>query len=752
MDKEKRTDWIHGTGREPSSRPSFTAIAAGRFSFLGSLFTPALLSCLCLLLPLLSLNAQEEEPAPEPAEPGFPLEVVGVTVSPHEHPQGIQFAAETAQPPAGRVQIFLRNKAPHNSERPEDTVHINVLRINGNEPKRYVFNKVWAWEDSPDDWPEGDTSLPPGALSVFSFNSLSPQWVEPGSSFEVEFTDWLNARKNVLELTLPQPQARISSLCFLSSGTDPLRPDSLVFYLENLSQKNWKLSSVRIYQPYLKSSFRLLREIATLERISTYPASGVLQPGQKLAAIVIPPSHLKLTTAVIEVCLENPAKSSEQLCLWEQLRVRRESFDIGAGWISAPLSEGGNILSSETWLKTLKSLHINTANIQNIQGYTDQTDRGGLYQIYPLKLMGPAQPLPEFDTDSTLPNIHAAESLGNVQDDINHCPPQDALALLRVYGGFRIPTALILTDPWSWRHYAGISDYPHFNISRLAIPNQFEEWEAYERWGRPINWGAPLETMGILTRNLRDNNRPLSIAAWVQGPFDGWSGSGERKRLAPTPDELRHLAWQTLSARVSSLNWFNLNIGSLVQYRDLITPIQKINREALTLEIFFLYGDSWENRITETTDKKPRPDWELSSMICPRGALLTALDLDYEIDRGSRTFRFRRPRESKFEFSLPLFLRAPLEVFRIDADGTYDVAYQVTSEGVEISDKQSLAAIYIATRDRQLRPDFEKRRQYFQQLEKSYLFDPADNRRDYNLLKTLAGQAGSIIPEEAPEK
>ena len=256
--------------------------------------------------------------------------------------------------------------------------------------------------------------------------------------------------------------------------------------------------------------------------------------------------------------------------------------------------------------------------------------------------------------------------------------------------------------------------------------------------------------MGILTRNLRDNNRPLSIAAWVQGPFDGWSSAGERKRLAPTPEELRHLAWQTLSARVSSLNWFNLNIGSLVQYRDLITPIRKLNREALTLEIFFLYGDSWQNRTQLTPGEDPRPDWELSSIICPRGALLCALDLDYELNRSGRTFEFRRPRESKFEFSLPLFLKSPLEVFRIDADGTYDVPYQVTSEGVEITDKQSLAAIYIATRDKQLRPDIEKRRLYFVQEELDFKFDPAESRRDFSLLKSLAKQAGSIVPEETP--
>ena len=54
---------------------------------------PLLFSALLcsLLFPVQALHAQEKEPAPAtPAEPSFPLKVVGVTVSPHEHPRGIE--------------------------------------------------------------------------------------------------------------------------------------------------------------------------------------------------------------------------------------------------------------------------------------------------------------------------------------------------------------------------------------------------------------------------------------------------------------------------------------------------------------------------------------------------------------------------------------------------------------------------------------------------------------------------------------
>jgi hypothetical protein len=62
-------------------------------------------------------------------------------------------------PRAEGFQIFVRNAANPDSNKPEDTVNVNVMQVNGNEPKRYVFNKVWAWEDTPAEMARG--RLPP---------------------------------------------------------------------------------------------------------------------------------------------------------------------------------------------------------------------------------------------------------------------------------------------------------------------------------------------------------------------------------------------------------------------------------------------------------------------------------------------------------------------------------------------------------------------------------------------------------------
>ena len=739
----------------------------------------------------------------------FPLKIVGVTVTPNKQVENIAWGIEGGIPETegGKVQIFVENTAPVDSKQAKDFVNTCVLQFNGLEPKKNIFSYTWSWEDSPAEWEEHDTTIPPGTLTTFTFNALQPDWITPKKQFTLNFIDWENARENELTVTIPKREVSLSAASFLSTGVDKLRPDSLVFYLQNHSEKTWEIKNIQFYQPYQTTSYRLLRPIATIEKLSTYPQNRCLKPDEKMAVIAHTPNHLTLTTSVIKISLVNTARLYETISVWEKMNVRRESFDIGAGWIS---TQGINTLTAEPYLRLLKKLHITAANIQNVPGYTDQTNETGLYTRYPLRMMETLQPLYQYDTDQTLPNIFAAETLGNVQDDIQGYTPQDAMEFLRAYGASRVPTALILTNPYNWHHYTGISDYQHFNLSRLAIPNDFEEWQLYTRWEKPIAWAAPLETTGILTRHLRDINRPCPIGAWIQGPFDAWQTQGTRKRLAPTPEELRSLAWHTLAARVSSFHWFNLNIGSLIKYRDLIQPIQEINREAKLLDVFFIYGDSWqeptpqiaiyqpesapadeekteegtENTNDDSTEISPVPEissestntekpstpqndkqtqtadqstsattpgWDLSSIISPRGALLCALDTDYEIDRKSETFKFKRPRDAQFTFTLPDFLASPTDVFRIDANGIYEVEHEIDKKTVLIRDKQTLVALYIATRDKTLREDLIRRQQGLIKTEEHQNIDPLGNRKDMDILKDIAKKAGALLLDDGSD-
>ncbi|MFM8327874.1 MAG: hypothetical protein ACKN9U_23680, partial [Pirellulaceae bacterium] len=144
-----------------------------------------------------------------------------------------------------------------------------------------------------------------------------------------------------------------------------------------------------------------------------------------------------------------------------------------------------------------------------------------------------------------------------------------------------------------WRHYAGLSDYPHFDAYRVVAPAA-DSWRQYDRWGdRRISWGAPLETIGVLTRSLRDLSRPVSIAAWSQGPHAGWGGFLDgRRRRSPTPAELRSQALHALASRITSLYWFNLSRKSLLKFPDTWDAMRRVGREIQMMAPSLLDGDA----------------------------------------------------------------------------------------------------------------------------------------------------------------
>jgi hypothetical protein len=267
-----------------------------------------------------------------------------------------------------------------------------------------------------------------------------------------------------------------------------------------------------------------------------------------------------------------------------------------------------------------------------------------------------------------------------------------------------------------------------------------DAWSRYDRWdGETIRWGAPLETIGDMTRSLRELNRPRPIAYWSQGAHHGWGRYGGRERTSPTPDELRQQAYHALASRITSLYWFNLSLGSLVSFPDLIEPMTRVGREIRMLDDYYLEGDAVSH---ERVLKDDRPDWDLGVVAGPRGALLFALDLAYQVDREARVFKFGAPRDCKFTFPLPAYLRSPVEVFRVDADRTTEAEYAVSDGSVTIHDQVSGVAIYVAARAPGERDRIEARRRALIAEEGALKFDPGRNGSDLEVLKKILGASG----------
>jgi hypothetical protein len=262
-----------------------------------------------------------------------------------------------------------------------------------------------------------------------------------------------------------------------------------------------------------------------------------------------------------------------------------------------------------------------------------------------------------------------------------------------------------------------------------------DAWSKYDRWGgQAIRWGAPLETIGDMTRSLRELNRPRPIAYWSQGAHHGWDVYGGRKRTSPTPDELRAQAYHALASRITSLYWFNLSLKSLAKFPDLVQPITRVGREIRMLDDYYLEGDAVSH---ERVLRDGKPDWDLDVVAGPRGGLLFALDLDYQPNPAEKVFQFGPPRAARFRFQVPTYGRHPVAVFRVDADGVTAIQHNADGGILEIRDRASRLAIYVAANHAGERDRIEARRKALVAEEDASGFDPARNAADLEVLRQL---------------
>jgi len=158
-----------------------------------------------------------------------------------------------------------------------------------------------------------------------------------------------------------------------------------------------------------------------------------------------------------------------------------------------------------------------------------------------------------------------------------------------------------------------------------------------------------------------------------------------------------------------------------VKFPDLIEPITRVGREIRMLEDFFLEGDATSH---ERILRDGKPDWDLDVVAGPHGALLFALDLDYRPDLEERVFKFGPPREATLRFRLQAYASKPVEVFRVDADGVTAIKYTTDGGRLQIQDRVSRVARYVAATRPGKRERVENRRNALVAEEEAHGFDP----------------------------
>lgn len=655
-----------------------------------------------------------------------PLKQVGVSVVPHVQSKEMRYRNETDFSLGARTQVFIQNTS-------DDVITITpdaIIKLRNQSPEELLKADKWAWYDFPGAWSNQPLELSPGALTVWEWNGKRENW-GVGQSARMTVTLATEATSNALQcdVLIKQPNVWLSAVTFLGDDKN-IQPDRMVFHIANETDNNYKMEACRLWLPESKKSWRELLPGTWIQTLNAFPANQIIAAHDRGGAVAST-GLLPLTYIVLEVRLCDDQKN--EITLWAKLRIKKERFDISGGWISSDIG-GSSSLTYEPYLKTLKRMHINTGHIADVNGFTNNDD---LYSRFPIKYFNKLDNIERFDSDDMLPRIHAVEFLGEPQYGGGRpVHPMEVWRQLALYQPTRLPTTVTHSEERIWRFYAGLSDYPHYDAYRVTAPSP-DSWRQYERWGDDrIRWGAPLETIGVMTRSLRELNRPASIAYWSQGAHT-WGHYGGRDRVSPTPEELRAQAYYALGSRITSLYWFNLSLKSLVRFPDLIGPITQVGREIQLLEDFYLEGDAyWHNQ----TQENKQLSWDLSVISGPRGAVLIAQDLKYQPDPVKKVFVFDAPRNTSLNFSLPTYMRNPLVVLKIESNTIKTVQFKTTDSGIKISDACGDVNVYIASKNAHLLDELRKRYRHLIEYENSFQFDPANNKNDYETLEKLLNQ------------
>ena len=658
------------------------------------------------------------------------IELAGVTVTPHVGTPNVRFRRAPIAPLDTRVQLFVWNKV--NPSQAGQPFHLGRVLFDGKEAAECLKENLWSWHDSPSVWTDTEKVMPADALMVWTFNSIGKQL---DSTLRLQVGEDDGQHGQIFDIAVEKPGFWFTSVAFLGPQEN-ISPEQMIFYIRNETEQTLRIDDCRLFLPRNRQTWRWLYKRPWFgAKVRPFSDKGRITPGQLGGARVLT-GPLEPGYGALEVRLSS--ENGEALSAWAYLRIKKETFDISGGWVNSSTPKG-NTLTFVPFLKALRRMHINTGHIGDVGGYTDNDGPDGLYTLYPLKYFNRLQPIEKYDTDAMLPRIHAVEFLGEPQYRYgrNDKLPQQVWEAFLPYAGSRLTTTLTLSESQNWHLYAGVSDYPHYDAYRVTAPSP-DTWSLYDRWeGQKIRWGSPLETIGEMTRSLRETSRPASIAYWSQGAHSGWDRYGGRDRTSPTPDELRMQAYHALSSRITSLYWFNLSLKSLVKFRDLIDEITRVGREIKILERFYLEGAAYRYKQIKRDGK---PDWDLASIAAPDAALLFAHDLDYKAEPTEKIFLFGPPRPATFEFELPEYLREPRDVFRIDADGIHEIRYQSIDRGVRIEDRVTKVAVYLATTNPNLRKQLESRRQELIRFEQSFQLDPARSDADFKILADFLDQ------------
>lgn len=188
--------------------------------------------------------------------------------------------------------------------------------------------------------------------------------------------------------------------------------------------------------------------------------------------------------------------------------------------------------------------------------------------------------------------------------------------------------------------------------------------------------------------------------------------------------------------------------GEFQRFRNLTQEFFGLVQNELILDTEHLEAERPLHRITRRIlhparlKKDGKPDWEIAVVAGLRGAVCFALDLAYVSDPRAKVFKFGPPREVPVDFLLPAYLRPPVEVLRMDAEGSRAVAFTTTTNGIRFTASCGPVNIFVASPRAGLVDELKAPRQSLIDFEGCFGFDPDHNAEGLEKMRRLVRPRG----------